>query len=226
MRGEPGDLGADVPGVEVAAGQLAQPRRIDTARRPRRTRRRPAGRTRSAPAAAAPRRRPAATSPSSCEPKDSAAISRPAGLLRARRRACCTSAAVHSAGSCSAQPASRIRQLVRRVARGDQRPVGLERLRARALGARRRPRRRAARSALLLARAAAQQRERERVDEVVLARDEHGDAVGRAVDLVDREQQRPARDVEAAWRRRRRRCSGVRWATPWSTARPRSASAA
>ena len=61
---------------------------------------------------------------------------------------------------------------------------------------RRRHRRPAERSMLLLAGAAAQQRERERVGEVVLARDEHGHAVGGAVDLVDRQQQRAARDAQ------------------------------
>ena len=47
----------------------------------------------------------AATSPSSCEPNDSAAISRPAVCSRIRASVA-TSATVHSFGSCSAQPAS------------------------------------------------------------------------------------------------------------------------
>ena len=47
---------------------------------------------------------PAATSPSSCEPNDSATISRPAVASRSRASVA-TSAAVHSPGSCSAQPA-------------------------------------------------------------------------------------------------------------------------
>jgi hypothetical protein len=46
----------------------------------------------------------AATSPSSCEPNERATISRPAVSSRTRDSVA-TSAAVHSAGSCSAQPA-------------------------------------------------------------------------------------------------------------------------
>ena len=47
---------------------------------------------------------PAATMPSSCEPNDSAAISRPSVADRTSDSVW-TSAFVHSAGSCSAQPA-------------------------------------------------------------------------------------------------------------------------
>ena len=47
---------------------------------------------------------PAATMPSSWEPNDSAAICRPSVAARTCDSVC-TSAFVHSAGSCSAQPA-------------------------------------------------------------------------------------------------------------------------
>ena len=50
----------------------------------------------------------------------------------------------------------------------------------------------------LLAGAAPQEPERESVGDVMLARDEHGDSVGGAIDLVDREQQGTARDAEPA----------------------------
>ena len=93
---------ADVPGVEVAAGERAQRVGVDAlGRRLALLARAPV-----APDQRGVQRLPspsAATRPSSWEPKESATISRPAVAARIRESVA-TSAAVHSPGSCSAQP--------------------------------------------------------------------------------------------------------------------------
>ena len=130
---QPGDLRGDVPGVEVAARELAQGLGIHALGRrlallagaPVAPDQR--GMQRAAVAAAA-------TRPSSWEPKDSATISRPAVAARTSESVR-TRAVVHSAGVLLGPPGARVAERVRRVARGDQRPVGLQRLRAGALRA-------------------------------------------------------------------------------------------
>ena len=128
-------FGATWPGVEVAAGELAQPLGVDALGR------RGALRAR---AAVAPdqrrvqrrrrrrRRRPA---PSSWEPKDERGDLAPGGRRADLATACATSAAVHSRRVLLGPARARVAQRVRRVGRGDQRPVRLERLRAGALRA-------------------------------------------------------------------------------------------
>ena len=195
---EPGDLRRDVPGVEVAAGERAQRVRVDALGRRLALRARApvapdqrgvqraavgGGGHQAVELGAEGERDDLAPGGRGADPRQRGDEGgRPlAGVLLGPPRAADSSA---RAARRSWRPASR------------RAPAPARRCPA----SRRRRRRQAARrrSMLPLARAAPQEAERERVGDIVLARDEHGDAVGAAIDLVEREQQGPAGDVETA----------------------------